>query len=158
MQRCNTRAGACHSRRYLTLGSLHRRTPGCNRCRRVRSNSNPGYPCRVSLQDAEVGEELLLVSFQHQPFASPYRASGPIYVRRGAARRVLEPNQLTDCITRCLISVRGYNAVHMLLQAEICRGGQVAAEIGRQFDDARIAYLHLHNAKPGCFSCRVERA
>ena len=123
--------------------------------KRVMADSHPGYPCRLSLQDGEVGEELLLMSFQHQPFASPYRASGPIYVRRGAARRLLEPNQLTHCIPRRLISVRGYNAVHMLLQAQICRAGQVAAGIGRQFDEARIAYLHLHNAKPGCFSCRV---
>ena len=123
--------------------------------RRVRANPNPGYPCRVSLQDAEVGEELLLLSYQHQPGASPHRASGPIYVRRGATRRVLAPGQLTQYLTCRLISVRAYHADHMLLRTEVCREQQVAAESGRQLDDARIAYLHLHNAKPGCFSCRV---
>jgi hypothetical protein len=26
------------------------------------------------------------------------------------------------------------------------------------FSDPAIAYLHVHNARPGCFNCRVERA
>ena len=42
------------------------------------ATESPGYPCRVSLQDAEVGEELLLLPYEHQPAASPYRACGPI--------------------------------------------------------------------------------
>jgi len=38
---------------------------------RVLANASPGFPCRVSLEDAQVGEELLLVSYLHQPAASP---------------------------------------------------------------------------------------
>ncbi len=58
---------------------------------RVKATEQPGYPCRVSLLDAEVGEELLLLPYMHQPENSPYRASGPIFVRKGATRRVLKP-------------------------------------------------------------------
>ena len=54
--------------------------------RRVIADRHPGFPCRVSLVDAEPGEELLLLPFQHLDVDSPYRASGPIYVRRGAER------------------------------------------------------------------------
>src|SRR5882757_7555167 len=43
---------------------------------RVVATEKPGYPCRVSLADAEVGEELLLLPFAHMPARSPYRASG----------------------------------------------------------------------------------
>ena len=28
----------------------------------------------------------------------------------------------------------------------------------RMLEPAEIAYLHLHNAKPGCFAARVDRA
>ena len=38
---------------------------------RVFADAKPGYPCRVSLVDAEVGEELLLLAFEHQPASSP---------------------------------------------------------------------------------------
>ena len=41
-------------------------------------------PCRVSLVDAEVGEKLLLVNFEHLPVDSPYRSNHAIYVRRDA--------------------------------------------------------------------------
>jgi len=125
---------------------------------RVIAKSNTDYPCRVSLVDADIGDELLLLRFEHQPGQSPYRASGPIYVRRGVSPSILEPNEVPDYVTRRLISVRAYDDTHMMLGAEVCNGTEVAAEIGRQFADGRIAYIHLHNAKPGCFSCRVDRA
>ncbi|WP_331716765.1 DUF1203 domain-containing protein [Stenotrophomonas sp. MMGLT7] len=51
----------------------------------------PGFPCRVSLEEARVGEELLLLHHMHQPAHAPYRAAGPIYVRRGAVAARLAP-------------------------------------------------------------------
>lgn len=121
------------------------------------ATESPGYPCRVSLQDAEVGEELLLLPYEHQPAASPYRACGPIFVRRNATRRMLEPGQVTGYVTRRLMSVRAYDATHMMVDASVCEGIGVENEILRLFEDERVAYLHLHNAKRGCFSCRVDR-
>jgi hypothetical protein len=38
--------------------------------RRVRSDQPVGYPCRISLEDAPVGEELLLLPFAHQDGAT----------------------------------------------------------------------------------------
>lgn len=32
---------------------------------RVTADSNPGFPCRVSLQDAEPGETLILTNYRH---------------------------------------------------------------------------------------------
>ena len=48
------------------------------------ADRSPGFPCRVSLEDARKGEELLLLPWRHHAVDSPYQASGPIYVRRGA--------------------------------------------------------------------------
>lgn len=118
----------------------------------------PGYPCRVSLEEADAGEELLLLPFEHQPANSPYRASGPIFVRRHATRRVLPVDTLTPYVTNRLMSVRAYDAAHLIVDAAVVEGAAAAAEITRMFARDDVAYLHLHNAKRGCFSCRVERA
>jgi len=124
---------------------------------RVVATSKPGYPCRVSLDDAEIGEELLLLPYAHQPAASPYRASGPIFVRKGARQAVVEPGVVPAYVTRRLMSVRAYDAAGWMTDAAVCPGAQAAAEIERLFEDARVAYIHLHNANRGCFSCAVRR-
>src|SRR5581483_8202710 len=62
---------------------------------------SPGFPCRVSLQDAAPGETLLLLNYEHLSVASPYRSRYALYVREG---------------------------------------------------------VHVHNAKPGCYAARVDRA
>jgi Protein of unknown function (DUF1203) len=125
---------------------------------RVFADESPGYPCRISLEDAAVGDELLLLPYQHQPAASPYRASGPIFVKRGAKRRRLPVGEVSPYITRRLISVRAYDAAHCIVAAGVCEGAVVEAELRRHLDDPQVAYLHLHNAMRGCFACQVVRA
>jgi len=105
-----------------------------------------------------MGEELLLLPYEHQPAASPYRASGPIYVRRGAKRRTLAAGEMPAYVTSRLISVRAYDSAHMIIAASVCEGRLVAQEIEQVFNDRQVAYIHLHNAKRGCFSCEVNRA
>ena len=128
------------------------------RAKRVVASESTGYPCRVSLQDAIAGEELLLLPFEHQPADSPYRSSGPIYVRRGATQAVLAPGVVPDYVSRRLISLRAYDAAHLMIHAEVHEGPAVASALAQVFDDAAVAYIHLHNARRGCFSCRVRRA
>ena len=128
---------------------------GARRMLAVAPNS---APCRVSLVDAEVGEELLLLPWQHQPASSPYRASGPIFVRRHARQVELARGVMPPYVTRRLMSVRAYDASDMMVDAEVCEGAIAADAVTRLFADDAVAYIHLHNAKRGCFSCRVERA
>jgi len=125
--------------------------------RRVLASAMPGFPCRVSLTDAEVGEELLLLPYTHQPAASPYRASGPIFVRKGARQASIEPGVIPDYVARRLISVRAYDGDDWMTDAAVCPGAEVAAAILRLFADSSVAYIHLHNANRGCFSCAVRR-
>jgi Protein of unknown function (DUF1203) len=124
---------------------------------RVTADSKPGFPCRISLQDAEPGDELLLLPYEHQPAASPYRASGPIYVRAGSQQANLQPGEIPPYVSLRQISVRAYDARHMMVGADVCPGDEVTKAIQRQFSDPMVRYIHLHNAKRGCFSCRVER-
>ena len=62
--------------------------------RRMTADTKPGFPCRVSLQDADIGDEVLLLPYAFHETASPYRASGPIFIRRNAATAQLNTNQI----------------------------------------------------------------
>jgi len=125
--------------------------------RRVVANSNPGYPCRVSLTDAEIGEELLLLPYEHQPAQSPYKSSGPIFVRKNAMQRTVDPGGIPDYVRTRLMSVRAYDAAHQMTDAVVCAGTEAAPVIQRMLSKAAAAYIHLHNANRGCFSCTVHR-
>ena len=116
-----------------------------------------GFPCRISLEDAPVGAELLLLPYEHHAAGSPYRASGPIFVRRGAMRRELEPGELAPYVTRRLISLRAYDPAAMMIEALVTDGVAVGAALDDLFADQAVAYVHLHNAKRGCYSCRASR-
>ena len=124
---------------------------------RCTSDGVPGFPCRVSLEDAPVGAELLLIPYEHHPARSPYRASGPIFVRRGAGRCDLDAGQLPATVTRRLISLRAYDTSAMMVDATVCEGAEVAAALDGFFARPAVDYVHLHFAKRGCFSCVASR-
>lgn len=130
---------------------------GCG-MRRVIADSDSGYPCRVSLQDARRGEALLLLPYEHLPGPSPYRASGPIFVRQGAGRVVAPVGVVPDYVARRLMSLRAYDAQDMMREAEVVDGQQVAGTLARMLEDPEIAFVHLHNALRGCFSCVARPA
>jgi hypothetical protein len=125
--------------------------------RRVFATKKPGYPCRISLTDADIGEELLLLPFEHQAANSPYRSSGPIFVRKTAAPAHLEAGVVPDYVRTRLISVRAYDQAHSMTDALVCDGTGVRAAILAMFAREDVAYIHLHNANRGCFSCAVLR-
>jgi hypothetical protein len=127
---------------------------GVVRC--VASESS-GFPCRVCLTDAEAGDELLLLSYEHQHAHSPYRASGPIFVKYGARRAVLAPGVIPPYVSSRLISIRAYDARHHITEAVVSKGPRVGADLEHLFSNPAVAYIHLHNANRGCFSCLAER-
>jgi len=55
--------------------------------RRYIADAKPGFPCRVTLEDAEPGERVLLVHYVHQPADTPFHASHAIYVRENASMK-----------------------------------------------------------------------
>jgi hypothetical protein len=125
--------------------------------RRVVAAKKPSYPCRVSLADAEIGDELLLLPFEHQPASSPYKASGPIFVRKAAVQANIEPGVIPEYVGIRLISVRAYDKAHFMTDAIVCAGSETSAAIQKMFSTDEVAYIHLHNANRGCFSCAVNR-
>ena len=124
--------------------------------RRRFADATPGFPCRVSLADADVGDELLLVPFEHHATTSPYRASGPIWVRR-AAREHVVLDRVPEVLERRVLSVRAYDEAGMMATADVVDGRELAAHLERVLDRRDVAYVHVHYAKPGCFACTVTR-
>jgi Protein of unknown function (DUF1203) len=125
---------------------------------RVIATAKPGYPCRVSLTDADIGDELLLLPFTHQTASSPYKSSGPIFVRKAAEPACIAADVVPDYVRKRLISVRAYDETHLMTDASVCDGKDTASAIQDMFARDDVAYIHLHNAKRGCFSCTVIRA
>ena len=125
--------------------------------RRLIVDAKPGFPCRVSLQDAEIGERVILVPFVHHDVESPYRASGAIFVREAAKEIELAQSEIPDVVTSRVMSVRAYSDKGMMVNAAVTPGKELKSQIEKVFGDAKISYLHLHNAGAGCYSCRVER-
>ena len=125
---------------------------------RIFADDASGYPCRVSLAHALPGEELILMSYQHQPGHSPYRAAGPVFARKSALTAFDEVNTVPEPVRMRLLSVRAYDRDDMIVEAEVVEGKEIEALIGRYFQRDDVAYLHLHYARRGCYACRVDRA
>jgi hypothetical protein len=142
---------------FAKLFSLTDEELAARGARRVVADEKPGYPCRVSLADAEVGERLLLLSFTHQPADSPYRASGPIFVREAAVQARPGVGEVPHMLRHRLLSFRAFDAAGMMVGADVAAGRELEAVVGRLLAQEGAAYIHVHNAKPGCFNCRIDR-
>lgn len=128
--------------------------------RRVIASENPGvsYPCRVSLKFAEAGEELLLLNYRHldQP-GSPYRAEGPLYVRRNAVR-FARSSDYPEIVMHWTMSLRAYDREGMMREAEVAEKDALRAQVASWFADEAISHVDIHSMRRGCFFCRIERA
>jgi Protein of unknown function (DUF1203) len=122
------------------------------------ADSKPGFPCRVSLQDAEPGETLLLINYEHLAVASPYRSRHAIFVRENAVEARPPVNEIPQVLKTRLLSLRAYDAKGMMQSADVVQGRETRAVIETMFADRNVEYIHVHNAKPGCFAARVDRA
>jgi Protein of unknown function (DUF1203) len=115
------------------------------------------YPCRITLQDAQLGERVLLLNHAHLPSSSPYAASGPIFISRTASESASYVNEVPEQQRRRLLSVRAYDAQDMMIEAEVIEGSLLAEQIAKFWKLAQVSYLHVHNARQGCYACRVDR-
>ncbi len=129
-----------------------------NGAMRVRADAKPGFPCRVSLEDAAVGEEVILMHYQHQHAPTPFRSGHAIYVRRKAEEAQPETGQVPTMLRLRTLSLRGFDKVGMLIAADLAEGDGIKARIETMLADPRVAYLHAHFAKPGCYAARIDRA
>lgn len=126
--------------------------------RRIFVDAAPGYPDRITLCEVPVGERVILVNHVSQPAPTPYRASHAIFVYEGATERYDAIDRVPDVMRHRLLSLRAFDPAGMMLDADVAEGEAVEPLIHRLLAHETVAYLHVHNAKRGCFSCRIDRA
>lgn len=126
------------------------------RAARVIAASSRGYPCRVSLEDAGEGEELILLHHTSHAVDTPYRSAYAIYVRRDA-----RPARYVDCLPPVFegrpLGLRAFDANGTLRDARLALPGEAEARICELLANPAIAYIDAHNAAHGCFAARIER-
>lgn len=124
---------------------------------RVTAGEAGRYPCRVTLEDARPGEQLLLTHFTNHAVDTPYRNAFAIYVRAGASAAAEFVDDLPPVLRGRPIALRGYTSDGALHHAALALADDVDAGVRKLLEDSAIAYIDAHNAMHGCFAARIER-
>lgn len=125
---------------------------------RYRADARPGFPDRIELREAEIGESVLLVNFAHLPDEGPYRSSHAVFVIEGATRTFDATGVVPEVLRPRMLSLRAFGDDGLMVDADLVDGRAVEGLIARFFADPQVAYLHAHYARRGCFACRIDRA
>lgn len=125
---------------------------------RVTAGADKGWPCRISLEDAKAGEELILLNHVSHDVETPYRSAYAIYLRRSASDTAKYVDETPPVFEGRPMAFRAFDCEGMLRIAALALPGQADAKIRELFASDEIAYIHAHNAAHGCFSAKVERA
>lgn len=141
---------------FAPLFSLDDAGLAAARARRVRADG-PGYPCRVSLEDAREGEELILVHYVSNAVETPYRSSFAIYVRPSAEQAPPCRDSLPPMLDKRRLSLRAYDGAGMLRGASITEPGEADRGVRALLAETAVTEIHAHNASTGCFLARIER-
>lgn len=124
---------------------------------RMTVTAKPKFPCRVTLEDREIGESVLLLNHLSHDVANPYRASHAIFVGEGAQQAAEFVDEVPPVFEGRILSLRGFDALGMMADAILTQPGEADEGIRRLFANPAIATIHAHNAVRGCFSARIER-
>lgn len=125
--------------------------------KRYQVDSDPGFPDRIELKDAQIGQSVLLLNHVCQPADTPYRASHAIFVREGATRVYDAVGQVPEAMRIRLLSLPAYADSGMMIDADVVAGTEIEAVIARMFADPQVSYIHVHHAKRGCYAARIDR-
>jgi hypothetical protein len=118
---------------------------------------SPGFPCRITLDDAKVGDTVLLMSYAHHEANSPYAQSGPIFVTTGQAVRGYYVDAIPLALARRTLSLRCYDASGSMIDAVIVEGSHAKDAIEKMLLAPAIDHIDAHNATRGCFAARIDR-
>lgn len=124
--------------------------------RRVTATADRGFPCRISLDDARKGEELILLHHVSHDVDTPFRSAYAIYVRTGVSPLTCD-DSLPPAFAGRMMAFRGFDDVGMLAAARLVPGEEGDGAIRDLFADPAVAYIHAQYATNGCFAARIER-
>src|SRR5271170_153706 len=108
------------------------------------------------MRDVEIGERVLLLNHVCQPADTPYRATHAIFVHEGAETAWSRVDEIPEVMQIRPLSLRAFDAGHMMIDADLAEGEQVEPLIRRLLANSEVAYFHAHYAKRGCYAGRIE--
>jgi hypothetical protein len=124
---------------------------------RMTADAKPNFPCRITLDDADVGETLLLVNHVSHGANNPYRASHAIFISENAAEAAIYEDEVPPALARRILSLRAFDAKGMMTDAALVQPGEADAAIRRLLEDEAVDHIDAHNATRGCFAARIDR-
>lgn len=124
---------------------------------RMTADAKPGFPCRITLDDAEVGERLLLVNHCSHGGDNPYRATHAIFVSESATEAMVHEDEIPPALNRRILSLRAFDAEGMMRDAALAQPGEADTAIRRLLANPAVDHIDAHNATRGCFAARIER-
>ena len=125
---------------------------------RMTADAKPSFPCRITLDDADIGETLLLVNHVSHEGNNPYRASHAIFVGERAVEAAVYEDEVPPALDRRILSLRAFDAKGMMTDAALVQPGEADPVIRRLLADGQVDHIDAHNATRGCFAARIERA
>ena len=96
---------------------------------RMTADAKPSFPCRITLDDAEIGETLLLAQPCSHDGDNPYRATHAIFVSEGATEAAVYEDEIPPALDRRILSLRAFDGEGMMQR----RGARPAGR-GRRGD------------------------
>lgn len=123
---------------------------------RMTADAKPCFPCRITLDDADIGEMLILVN--HVSNADgPYRASHAIFFGESAREVAHFVDTVPPALDWRILSIRAFGGDGLMTDAALAQPGEADATFRRMLADPAVDHLDAHNATRGCFAARVER-
>ena len=124
---------------------------------RMTVDAKASFPCRVTLDDGDLGETMVLVNHVSHDGKGPYRASHAIFISESATDAANYRDEIPPALDRRILSLRGFDAAGMMAVATLVQPGEADPAVRRLFEDPAIDHIDAHNATRGCFAARVER-
>ncbi|WP_317125808.1 DUF1203 domain-containing protein [Flavobacterium silvisoli] len=74
-----------------------------------------------------------------------------------AVTKSFNVNEVPKMFDHRVLSIRGFDKNATMIYADVIQGIDLKATLHHVFINQEIDYLHIHNAKPGCYNCMVVR-
>ena len=117
--------------------------------------TSPTFPCRVSLVDRPIGEQVILLNHVSHDVDNAYRASHAIFVADADQAEYVD--EVPPVFQPRVMSLRGFDKEGMMAEAILTQPGEADAGIRKLFDNPEIETIHAHNATRGCFAAKITR-
>jgi len=119
---------------------------------------SPTFPCRISLRDCDLGDEVLLLNHVSHQSDNPYRASHAIFVSKSATEAADYVDTIPPALDRRILSLRAFDQSGMMADAALVQPGEADPAIRKLLANPATMHIDAHNAIRGCFAARIERA